>query len=90
MMRSPQGFACITEPGKQDIKLDTFRCGHCQRVVHVPLRATPEDMGGGCYVCRRNICKHCVKRDRCDPLEEKIERVERSLDFNRWFLEALR
>jgi len=90
MMRRPQGHACITEPDKATIELDTFSCGHCNRIRHVQPKQRGEDVGGLCKTCMRLICPACVTRGLCDPLEEKIERIERTLDFDRWFLEATR
>ena len=90
MMLRPQGYACIAEPNTTGIELDTFSCGHCNRVRHVKPKQDPTEVGGLCKTCMRLICPACVNRGHCDPLEEKIERLERTLDFDRWFLEASR
>lgn len=57
-------------------EIDTFSCGHCQRIVHVPPRADPASVGGGCYVCQRNICPRCVNLGFCRPWEEMIASME--------------
>jgi hypothetical protein len=48
----------------------------------------PEDIGGMCYQCMRLVCSNCVATGKCDPFEEKLERVQRTHDLRRWFLEC--
>lgn len=86
-MRRPQGYAVISEPDKQDREYDVFRCAHCMRLTHVKARARPEDIGGFCSCCTGLICSGCVGKG-CDPLEAKLERVERSQDMRRWLKEC--
>lgn len=69
------GWSVVTEPGKQDIEHDTFSCGHCNQVVFVSARTSPEDMGGRCTCCDKLICKKCVGKG-CTPLEEQIRMME--------------
>lgn len=57
-------------------EIDVFQCGHCQATVHVPPRADPASIGGGCRICQRNICPKCVDRGICVPWEEMIARQE--------------
>lgn len=95
MILRPQGYVCVSYSDGPVVECDTMQCGHCKGVMHfwvdpTPLTYSRIKHGGGCYTCGRQICEACVKRDRCDPWEEKIERIDRTLDFDRWFLEALR
>jgi hypothetical protein len=86
--RREQGYACITDPDRGVDESATFTCGHCNRIVRVKAKADPFELGGLCRVCNRLICSTCVGKG-CDPLEEKIERVENDQDFRRWFKDAL-
>lgn len=54
---------------------DTFTCGHCQRIVRVPPRANPADVGGMCYQCTHLICPRCVGQG-CVPFEKSLEAAE--------------
>jgi hypothetical protein len=90
-MRSPGGYACVADPSPGLIKLDdpaarsepaqqeydTFSCGHCGNVRHVRVKERPEDIGGLCKQCMKLICPACVDTGRCDPLEKKLERMEK-------------
>lgn len=91
MWLKPRGYAVITSPtfGQANLdgfqakeireganEFDTFSCGHCARIIHVPARARPEDIGGFCRQCMRAICPTCTDTGRCDPLEKKLERAE--------------
>lgn len=88
-MRNPKGYVTIvgdTRPvlvdrgsGTRiaDAECDTFTCGHCNRIVHVPVKARPEDIGGLCRQCMGLVCPRCHGRGRCVPLEAAIERMER-------------
>ena len=97
-MRRPDGYSTIVGDFRAtDVKIidrltglsftgaevDTFQCGHCQRTVHVPPRADPASIGGGCRICQRNICPQCVAKGTCDPFEEKIARQERLAEYER-------
>lgn len=90
-MRKPEGYVTVVGdigPGEITVvdsatglrhveqEIDTFQCGHCQRTVHVPPRADPASVGGGCFVCQRNICPACVDRGICVPWEEMLARME--------------
>src|SRR6266700_2372059 len=99
-MRKPHGFSQIfcdwsslstgtDEYGRTVPKeCDTFQCGHCSKTVFVPPKSAPEAMGGLCYVCSNLICPDCSKSGKCDPLEAKLERIEKTGDFRRWYSEA--
>lgn len=66
------GYAVLTSP--DGIKqCDTFTCGHCNYVVHIPKDRMP---GGTCGVCWKLICDPCVDKGKCDPFEKKLERIE--------------
>lgn len=86
-MRNPQGYAQVVgggvvsrDPGLQSLdqwgEADTFTCGHCQRIVHVPVKADPSNIGGHCKQCDTLICPHCVDKGTCDPWEKQMERME--------------
>lgn len=59
---------------------DSYTCGHDGRVVFVPPKQKPEDIGGLCFMCMKLICPACVAAGKCDPLEAKLERMERRQD----------
>lgn len=69
------GYARTTGPGGVE-EHETFTCGHCQRIVHVPPRAAPASLGGVCKLCMRLVCPSCNARGKCDPFERKLEREE--------------
>lgn len=84
MLRGPKlygngrGYMQYTDPDPGRSKEgDTFTCQHCNRVTYVPPFADPADIGGLCKSCMGLICPRCASIDRCDPLEAKIERMER-------------
>ena len=80
MSRLHRGYARETGPDGFRKEVDTFTCGHCQRVIFVK----PGPSSGGidmCRVCMRMICGHCFAAlsapgGRCDPFEKKLERSE--------------
>ena len=76
-MRRPQGQATFVEPGKADVRLDTFTCSHCQCVVFVQPRQDPSEMGGFCCMCYAHICGQCASTRSCEPFEKKLEAMER-------------
>jgi hypothetical protein len=75
-MRRPQGYATIFEPDKPLQEIDTFTCGHCNRVEHVQPRCKPEDLGGLCKQCMKLVCPRCNAIGICDVFEKKLERIE--------------
>jgi hypothetical protein len=75
-MRRPGGYAVITDPDAPVREIDTFTCGHCNRVVHVPPRCDPATLGGQCKMCMTLICPACAGKPGCDPFEKKLERME--------------
>ena len=74
-MLRPQGYATLFGPDVTK-ECDTFTCGHCQYIVHVPPRADPADMGGLCKQCMKLICPRCVNKAVCSPWEKQMEREE--------------
>lgn len=74
-MRRPQGYATISGPDKV-VECDTFTCAHCQRIVHIPPRCDPANIGGHCRLCDGLICPSCVGKG-CTPWERKMEEAER-------------
>ncbi len=67
---------------------DTFSCGHCGCIVHVPAFADPRSIGGGCRVCDKHICPRCVDAGNCKPLEKMLEEMESKAQFARDFERA--
>ena len=85
-MRRAQGYARmegpalrgLADPGLASLhrqgECDTFTCGHCQMIVHVPVGRDGACVGGLCRICNRLVCPHCADRQQCTPFEEAIER----------------
>ena len=78
-MQRPGGYGVITGPDGVE-EHDTFTCFHCNKVVIVPVRADPADIGGMCYQCMRLICPRCADQGICVPFERKLELMERRAD----------
>ncbi len=74
-MRKPQGYATLFEPDFSK-ECDTFTCGHCNGIVHVPPKADPTVMGGLCKQCMKLICPKCVERMTCTPWERQMQIME--------------
>jgi hypothetical protein len=70
-----RGYFVERHPDRPPVEEDTFTCGHCNRVVFVPAKCSPTDLGGLCSCCSKLICPSCVGRG-CDPMEEKMARWE--------------
>lgn len=85
-MLRPQGYATITSPNGL-AECDTFTCAHCNAIKHVKPKERPEDIGGFCAVCGKLICANCVGKG-CDPLEEKLKRMEASYHARRSYMEC--
>ncbi len=79
-MRNPQGYATLVPWGNPSPgvakEADTFTCGHCQGIVHVPVKARPEDVGGLCKQCMSLICSMCVDKMTCTPWEHQMQIME--------------
>ena len=78
-MRNPQGYETLFDVaggggllGEQD----TFTCHHCQRIVSVPVKADPANIGGLCKICMNLICPKCVNIGSCTPWVESMRRME--------------
>jgi hypothetical protein len=78
-MRNAGGYGVITSPDGIE-EHDTFTCAHCNKVVVVPVRADPGDIGGMCYQCMRLVCPGCVAAGGCTPFERKLDLMERRAD----------
>ena len=99
-MRKPQGQATLIGPkhvGEVPVgpkalidedECDTFTCGHCQFIMHVPVKCNPEDLGGLCKCCMQLICPKCVNKGTCTPWEQMIENMERKQDALRSYKEC--
>ena len=75
-MRRPGGYAYSFSPDGAHQEVDTFTCFHCNRVVHVKPKCSPDELGGMCRLCMKMICPACVDLGSCDPFEKKLERIE--------------
>lgn len=75
-MRNAGGYAYSTDHLGGVTETDTFTCAHCNKVVFVPAKANPDDLGGFCRLCMKMICPQCVTSGKCDPFEEKLKRME--------------
>ena len=89
-MRNPHGYTTVVgdlahstptliEQGLRhtEAEIDTFTCGHCNRVRHVPPKTDAANLGGLCRICDAIICPKCVDKGVCTPWEQKMERMER-------------
>jgi hypothetical protein len=75
-MRNPGGYAfSFTEFGVQK-EMDTFTCFHCNTVVHIKPKCSPDDLGGMCRLCMKMICPKCVDLP-CVPFEKKLDALEK-------------
>ena len=78
LYRDQVGYLAYTDPDPRRSKEGrTFTCQHCSRVTYVPPGGDPADIGGLCKLCMGLICPRCVALGYCDPIEKKIERMER-------------
>ena len=74
-MRNAGGYAVwVAVDGSREV--DSFTCSHCQRVVFVPPRADPSQLGGFCRQCMKHICAPCVKVGGCKPWEKQMAEAE--------------
>lgn len=85
MMLRPHGYSTWTdrESGKVIQESDNFKCGHCQRIVLIPSKCNPADLGGHCRVCERLVCPQCHAKGACTPWEEEILRMEAKFEARR-------
>ena len=76
-MRNAGGYSIIRQVDNDRVReCDTYSCGHCNRIVHVPVKCDPAEIGGMCFSCNTLICKECHMTDGCIPLEERLARAE--------------
>lgn len=76
----------------------TFTCQHCNRIGLVQPFKSAEESGSGamCYGCGGLICLGCLKKSRendaprCDHIERKLERAERTGRFHKELAEAVK
>ena len=59
-MRNPGGYAVWSYDDGRRREADSFTCGHCNRIVIVPPRADPADLGGLCKQCMALTCPRCT------------------------------
>jgi hypothetical protein len=81
-VRNPQGYATLTDSAspyrttEAMQECDTFTCGHCNCIVHVPVKADPAVVGGMCKQCMTLICPRCVNKLTCTPWEHAMQIME--------------
>ena len=75
-MIRPGGYATWADPEKPLVESDTFTCGHCNKIVFVPPKCDPADLGGMCKSCMKLVCPSCNNIGRCIPFEKKLEKIE--------------
>lgn len=83
-MRKPGGYATIMDPSGSVVECDTFTCGHCQHIVHVPPKASMDSLGGWCRACMSPICPGCVGHP-CTPWEKQMEKLEAQFSRDRLY-----
>lgn len=75
--KRPGGYGIWFNGQEPNIERDSITCCHCNRVVFVdPLRPV-EDFTGWCMACFKFVCLDCARTGVCDPLERRLERMER-------------
>ncbi len=61
-----------SENGNTQVR-ETLTCAHCNRIYPKPGTSDP---AGFCRMCWRPVCLKCGAKDRCDPFERKLARME--------------
>ena len=74
-MRREGGYLVGTDPLLGMTESSTFTCRHCCRVVFVKPLQHPDEFGDWCRKCMAMVCAQCSGKD-CDPIEQKLERME--------------
>lgn len=77
-MRNPGGYAVVFNESGVLKEQDTASCAHCNRIYHLGVRQRLEDIGGLCGGCKKAICAKCHAQGGCDPIEEKLKRMEQA------------
>ncbi len=75
-MFRPGGYAFSFEPDGIRQECDTFTCAHCNKVVLVKPKCSPDELGGVCRLCMKMVCPTCVDLG-CRPFEKKLEMAEK-------------
>lgn len=81
-MQKPGGLAFSYDQSGRVIEHQTFTCKHCQKIVIIPHKAPPSELGGFCYSCDALICPECQNKP-CDHFEKKLESIEASYHARR-------
>ena len=84
----PKGYAVLSDPDVGTVEHDTFTCKHCQRIVEVPHKGTPDQVGGICYQCWGLVCPKCLSDPVCKPFEQKCREMEAQYHALRSYREA--
>jgi hypothetical protein len=77
----PGGLVWVND-GYTTVEHESYTCGHCNRIVVVPHKERPENMGDICHGCMHLICADCVGRG-CRPIEKWCEQEEARGRFRR-------
>lgn len=90
-MRNAQGYAVIVSPdphrvnfdkfrceevGAGQFEADTFTCVHCNRIMHVKPKASPDEFGSMCRNCMKMVCPDCANGP-CIPFMKKLDEAEK-------------
>ena len=75
-MRSPHGYAVVTEEGRTKEEFDTVTCFHCNALFRVAPASDPADIGGLCKLCMQLVCGPCADKGQCTPWEKQMEEIE--------------
>lgn len=80
-----QGYATLTEisTGKVVAETDTYKCAHCDAIIHAPVNRKFEEVGDFCRSCMKTICARCAEKRVCSPLMKKIEAMEEAYHARR-------
>ena len=73
-MADAEGYALITDPYGGVKESSTFKCVHCQFLVHVHFGSGIER--GYCFLCDAPTCGKPRCNDGCYPFMKRIEEAE--------------
>lgn len=73
MANAGLGYSEITDQyGSVQVR-ETLTCAHCNRIYPKPGTHDPV---GFCHMCFKPVCLACGAKDKCDPFERKLDRLE--------------
>ncbi len=74
-MRNAGWYSVMVDPFNGSTEAEGFVCSHCNSVVAVKPKSSPDDFGSMCRNCMRMVCAKCANFG-CTPFEKKLEIVE--------------